>query len=226
MAIGELLRVVLRRWPVVAVGIVVTIAALMAVRAEPGVYFTRTEIVLLAPTSAANPNALRTQTDDVIVTAGLVARTLSGPRQITKFASPDVTLIGMGVQDGWMIRLPDTGGQWATNFATQRLILDIVGPTRDAVTTRQDELTAEVTETLNALQRGRGVDPINDITAIVAPETTIVYHVGGSRPRALVMTVVLGAAATIAAVLLWDRAARRRTAPVRDTSRTLVGADT
>lgn len=210
MAFGELLGAILRRWPIVLIGAIVTVAAAAGVLSDKGVYFTRTELVFLAPTSAANPNALRTQSDDVIVMAGLVARTLNGPGQITKFASPDVTLIGMGVRDGWMVRLPDTGGQWATNFATQRLVLDIVGPTRDAVVARQGELTQAVDDTLLALQRERGVAPINDITAIVAPETTIVYQVGGSRPRALGMTAVLGIGVTLAAVMLWERRATRR----------------
>lgn len=210
MAFWELLRALVRRWPIVLVGIIVTAAAGWCVVSDKGVYFTRTELVFLAPTSAANPNALRTQSDDVIVVAGLVAKRMSGAGEVAKFASPDVTLIGLGVRDGWMVRLPDTGGQWGTNFATQRLILDIVGPSEDVVEQRQSELTEAVMDELAALQRERGVEVINDITAIVAPETTVIYHVGGSRQRALGMTALLGGGVTVAAVLAVEITKRRR----------------
>ena len=210
MTFWELLRALLRRWPIVLVGVAITAVACWGVISDKGVFFTRTELVFLAPTSAANPNALRTQSDDIIVTAGLVAKQMSGAGKVTKFASPDVTLIGLGVRDGWMVRLPDTGGQWGTNFATQRLVLDIVGPSVDAVKDRQDDLTAQVMNMLAALQRERGVDTINDITAIVAPETTVIYHVGGSRQRALAMTLLVGGGTTIAAVLAVETTKRRR----------------
>ncbi|GAA3923340.1 hypothetical protein GCM10022382_31360 [Microbacterium invictum] len=196
----------------VLVGAVVTAAAAWGVVADKGVYFTRTEVVFLAPTSSENPNALRTQSDDVIMTAGLVAKRMMGADNVTKFASPDVTLIGLGVRDGWMIRLPDTGGQWASNFATQRLILDIVGPTEAAVKRQQDQLTQRIDDELYALHREQSVDPINDITAIVAPETTIIFHVGSSRQRALGMTAVLGGGATVAAVILLEYRRRRAVA--------------
>lgn len=210
MTFWELLRALGRRWPIVLVGIAITVVAGWGVISDKGVFFTRTELVFLAPISAANPNALRTQSDDIIVTAGLVAKRMSGAGKVTKFASPDVTLIGLGVRDGWMVRLPDTGGQWGTNFATQRLVLDIVGPSVDDVKRRQDELIAQVMDVLATLQRERGVDPVNDITAIVAPETTVIYPVGGSRQRALIMTAFLGGGATVAVVLAIETARRRR----------------
>lgn len=212
MAFWELLGALARRWPIVLLGAIVTVLAAWGVVSDEGAYLTRTEIVFLAPTSDANPNALRTQSEDVIVVAGLVAKRMTGAGEVTKFASPEVTLIGLGARDGWMIRLQDTGGQWATNFASQRLVLDIVGPTEAAVRADQDELTRRVDEELLALQRERGVEPVNDIVAIVAPESTVIYHVGGSRVRALGMTALLGAGATLATVVVVEHR-RRRPAP-------------
>jgi len=189
---------------------------------DKGVYFTRTEIVFLAPTSSANPNALRTQSEDIIDLAGVVAKRLAGPGEVTKFGSPDVMLAGLGVRDGWSLGLPDTGGQWGTNFATQQLVLDIVAPTRERVEQRQDELVEQIMTELHELQRDKGVDPVNEVTAMVAPQTAIIHHIGGSRPRALAMTAALGLGATIAVVTLlehrrrramWDRESRH-TSPV------------
>ena len=209
MTFWELIRAFLRPWPVVLIGALCTAGAGYLAIQDDGVYFTRTEIVFLAPTSTLYPNALRTQSEDIIVTAGVVAKAITGPGKVTKFSSPDVTLIGMGVRDGWSLRLPDTGGQWATNFATQRLILDIVGPTREKVREQQSAIILRVQDELAALQRDAGVDPVNDITAMTAPQTTVVFHVGGNKIRALGMSAALGVGAT-AAVVLWLEFRRRR----------------
>ncbi|MCR2764191.1 hypothetical protein NQ152_11825 [Microbacterium sp. zg.B48] len=210
MTFWGLLRAVLRYWPIVVAGAVCTAAAGLAILSDEGVYSTRTEIVFLAPTSPSNPNALRTQSEDVIDMAGVVAKRLTGPGEVPKFAAPDVTLVGLGVRDGWSLRLPDTGGQWSSNFATQRLVLDIVGPTTEAVRERQDELLDRVQGELSALQSERGVADVNRITALAAPETTVIAHVGGSRPRALAMTLALGVGAILTGVLVLERRRLRR----------------
>lgn len=210
MTFSELIRACVRFWPVVLIGAICTCIAAVGVLADKGVAFTRTELIFLTPTSPLYPNALRTQSDDIIITAGAVARRVSGPGEVTKYASPDVSLVGLGIRDGWSIRLPDTGGQWATNFATQRLILDIVAPTRDAVAARQTQLIARVAAELDALQREHGVDEAAMITVIPAPVSTMVYQIGGSRPRALGMTAALGVAITGAIIVVLERRRRRR----------------
>jgi hypothetical protein len=201
MTFWDLTRVLVRNWALVLVGAFLTAGAGVVAIGDDGVYFSRTQLVFLAPTSSLYPNALRTQSEDVIDTAGIVAKKVSGPDQVTKFASMDVTLVAIGVRDGWSLRLPDTGGQWATNFSSQTLLLDVVGPSRDNVAQRQTEVIGRVEDSLKQLQRDAGVNPINDITVIPAPTTAVIYHVGGSRPRVLGMTLLLGACATLALVL-------------------------
>lgn len=209
MSLWELLRGFRRFWPVLVIGALLTaLAGHLAIK-DDGVYFTRTELAFLAPTSSDWPNALRTQSDSIIITAGAVARAVVGPADLPKFASPEVTLVGTGIREGWSLRLPDTGGQWATNFATQRLVLEIVGPTREAVAARQQELTAEVAVVLDDLQAAQGAAPRGRITVIPTPDSTVIFHASGNRPRALAMTALLGAGATTACVAVLER--RRRT---------------
>jgi hypothetical protein len=210
MAFWELCRALRRHWPIVLVGAVCTTGAGVVAISDDGVYFTRTNILFQAPTSADHPNAMRTQLDDVIVTAGAVAKRVAGPGRVTKFASPEVTSVGLGVRDGWSIQLRDTGGQWATNFPVQILTLDVVGPSRDVVQQRQHDLIHQVQQDTYQLQRVVGAKPRNDITAIPAPEFSVIYHVSGNKPRALGMTTVLGVGLTIAVVLAVDRRRHRR----------------
>lgn len=74
MTFWELLRAILRYWPVVLVGALCTVLVALTVVDDDGVHFTRTEIIFLAPTSPTYPNALRTQSEDVIDMAGVVAK--------------------------------------------------------------------------------------------------------------------------------------------------------
>lgn len=210
MTIWELIRVLLRYWPVVVVGALCTSAASFAALSDEGVYITRTEIVFLAPVSTRYPNALRTQSDDLIVTAGVIGKRSSGPARVTKFADPSVTPVGLGMREGWTLRLPDTGGQWATNFATQRLVLDVVGPSESAVQAQVSTVIQRVQHELHEMQRDANVDPINYIVALPAPEMPHSVQVKGNRTRVLGMTAALGIGLTVAVVLHLDRFRKHR----------------
>lgn len=208
MALWELIRAALRSWPLVVAGAVVTLLVAYSTTLDDGVYWSRAQVVFLAPQSAAYPNTLRTTSEDIIITAGVVAKAVAGPDKVTKYASPDATLVGEGVRDGWSVRLPDTGGQWATHFAQQVLYVEVVGATPEEVDEQQSLLITRITEELHELQTGAGVAPVNEITVTVAPESTVVHHVQGSSARSVGMTGVLGIAATCTLLGLVE--ARRR----------------
>jgi hypothetical protein len=211
MTLWDLIRSMLRRWPIVLVGAVLTVAVGYHAAGDRGVYWAKTKVVFLAPSSEMYPNALETTSEDVIITAGLVAKQMMGPAETLKFTSPDANLIGAGVHDGWSVKLPDIGGQWAPNFADQWLDVEVVASTPEQVELRMDELIREIDTTLARLQRTHAVRAVNDITARAAPESGVVYHVSGSRPRVLAMTLALGVGATVWTVLLLDfRTSQRR----------------
>jgi len=210
MTLWDLIRAAVRRWPVLLAGAAVSLGLVYTTTLDDGVYWSRTQVVFLAPTSKAYPNALRTTSEDLIITAGVVAKAVSGPAEVTKYASPDATLIGEGTRDGWSIRLPDTGGQWAPNFAQQVLYVEVVSATAEETAARQDEIIGQIEHELERLQSDAGVAPVNTITVTTAPESTVVHHVQGSRIRAAGMTAVLGASATFALIAVLETRARRR----------------
>jgi len=212
MTLWDLLKACLRLWPVVVVGALVTALAGWAVTLDRGVYWARTQVVFLAPSSVANPNALNTRSGDLIITAGIVAKRVMGAEKITKFAAPEVTIVGgTSVRDGFWVRLPDTGGQWATNFASQELVVEAVGSTPERVTELQQFAIGRIKEELAAMQAEQRVDPENYITVTVVQDPAVTYQIKGSRPRALLMTAVLGIAFTLAVVATLDlRETRRR----------------
>ena len=209
MTLWDLVRAALRRWPIVVVGAMVTLLAAYCTTLDDGVYWSRTQVVFLAPASNAYPNSLRTTSEDIIITAGVVAKAVAGPDAVTKYASPDATLIGEGVRDGWSLRLPDTGGQWATNYSQQVLYVELVGETSQEVEDRQTLLVDRIASELRGFQQRAGVAPVNHITVTVAPESMVVHQVQGSRSRSVGMAGVLGVCATFAVVVLLETRARR-----------------
>lgn len=213
MTLWDVLRAAVRRWPVLVAGLALTVGTMAFVHEDRSVYWTRTDLVFLAPTSTQFPNALRTTSADLIVTAGLIAKKMNGPARTLKFTSPDVGLIGDGVHDGWSVRLPDTGGQWAPNFADQILIVEVDGPDARTVAARRSRLVRRAQQILTGLQVERKVPPRSRISIVESPGHAITYRVGGSPPRALLMTGLLGVGTTVVLVLVVDaRASTRRRA--------------
>ena len=214
MSLWDLLRACLRRWPVIVIGAVLTASAAFTITLDSGVYWARTQVVFLAPSSEAYPNSLKTTSGDLIVTAGVVAKRVMGPGKMIKYAAPEATIVGAtDIRDGYWVRLPDTGGQWATNFASQELQVDVVGATPQRVVELQQYVIGRIKDELNALQREQHVAPVNDITVTVVPDPAVIYPVKGSRPRAYGMTAVLGIGLTLTAVVFLELRGRRRRRP-------------
>ena len=210
MTLTDLLAAVWRHRALVCVGMVLTAAAGLVAVQDRSVYWTRTEVVFLPPQNEYYPNALRASSESVIITAGAVAKRVLGPDRMPKYASPEVTLVGVGVRNGWSISLPDTGGQWSSSFDSQVLTIEAVGPSREFVLDTVGDVRQRVSETLGALQTAQSVAPESRITLRASPEQPVVYGVGGSPPRALVMTTALGGLLTLCAVLARDRRQSRR----------------
>ncbi|MBN9375183.1 MAG: hypothetical protein J0I40_07305, partial [Cellulomonas sp.] len=123
MGIWDVLQALVRRWYVVLPVALLALGASYGVKEKPGVYWSRAEVTFLAPSSTTNPNALTTQSTDLVVTASLVAKHINGNLTWNKLSDPAATILGEGVYDGWAVRVPDYGGQWTRYYARQ--VLDV-----------------------------------------------------------------------------------------------------
>ena len=142
------------------------LASYVAVSAE-GAYWSKAEVTFLAPTSAINPNALRTTSSDLIIAAGAVAKRVNGNATWNQMADPAATIVGQGILDGSQVKLPDHGGQWSRVFPRQVLDIQVSGPTADVVRTRRAQLIERIDAELAILQEG--VAPSDLITTAVVP---------------------------------------------------------
>lgn len=210
MLVVDLLRAARRAWYVVVVGVLLTGLALVGVYRDDGLYYSQVEVRLLAPSSAAFPNVLTTTSGDIIQTAGIVAALVNGTDPPRKLADAAATLPGRGVTEGWSVTLPDTGGQWAPNFASQLLNVQVVGPSEKGVIAEREHILAEVSRTLLDLQTEAGVDPVAQITTYIE-EDPAVFYMEGRPSRALLVTAALGGLTTMWSVLVWEQLRKGRT---------------
>ena len=193
---------------------------MLSVSQQPGMFQARVDVLLLLPQSANNPNSYTATTESLIDTAGIVATVLSGASGAPLTSSSTVTLAGQGIRDGWSVRLPNSGGQWANNFDRPLLDVQVVGPSHDAVLKRANELVTRIEAELIRRQDRAGVSPHNLIRTRLSPPTPQVFFLSGQSPPApLAASLLLGVLLTTAACVVADQKLAslqfRRIFPVR-----------
>jgi hypothetical protein len=198
----------IRRWYIVVCGLVSTAVIGYSVSISPGVYFARTEMVFFAPTSDANPNTLMTTSSDIVVFASVIATIINGANTTPKSASPDATIVGRGIRDGYAIELPDMGGQWAPNFDRPVLDIQVVAPSEDEAAQRTNAILDRITGLLRQVQDDAAVNESDRITGEALPDQPAITYFGGQAKRAMVMTLSLGLLLTISAVIFVEGLAR------------------
>jgi len=205
MTLTDLVRALLRRWPIVALGLVLTIGfAYLSTLTQP-TFHARTEVVFLAPTSLRNPNELVTSSESVIITAGAVMKRINGAEPALQFNSQMVNPVGSpDTGENTWIRLLDAGNQWVSNFDDQVLLVDAVGSTREEAERRILAASDRIGEELASLQVDQGTDPINYISTRMSPESPAIREIGGSGVRSAGMTLLIGFLATVALTVVLE----------------------
>jgi hypothetical protein len=160
---------------------------------SPGVYWSQVTVVLVAPKSTANPNGLSVNSESLISTAGVIAKMVGSAPHEPAVVSDSVTLVGEGIRHGYGVRLPNSGGQFATNFDRAALDVQAAGTTVAEVGVTISRVLAEIRDDLDRLQRDAGVAAVNLIRLQQSPPTLPIYYQTGSKTRTIAITLVLGA---------------------------------
>ena len=210
MRVSDILSACAKRWYIMALGLGLVSIVAVAIVMSPGVYFARTQVVFLGPPVPARPNKLDSSSEGLISTAGLIEREMNATRNRIPATGADVTLVDQGVYDGEQIKLPNNGGQWATNFNEPVLDVQATGPNAAVVERRMDEMVSEISTILDRRQNEANVAEPNRITITLSPAETQVRYMRGDRKRAVAVAVVLGGCMTISAAVLLDRTLGRR----------------
>ena len=204
MTTTRVLEALRRQWLVVVVGVLVTGVAFVLLQRLPGLYYSETQMRFLAPQSARFPNVLQVTSDNLISAAGIVKTIVVDGATQTAVSSANVTLVGEGVTDGSSVRLPDIGGQWAHNFASPVLDIQVVGHSADDVRDRMTALQMKVSNTLADLQRQQGVSPENYIRAEPSPQQVVVTYLAPQWKRAALGVALLAIPLTMGLAVAID----------------------
>jgi hypothetical protein len=210
VTIEHLVGSMLRRWPIMIMGLLLTLAVCVVTWRASGVYWASTKVYFLVPASANQPNQIAPDNSAAIGFAGLIQTEINGgipPREAT---SPDVTLVDEGIYDGWSVLLPDTGGQWATNFEESSLIVQASGPSAEVVKSRMNSLIDQITRLVAAREDAANVALAFRVDFTMSPPVVAVQYSNGHRSRAVAIIVLLGVGLSLAACSVVDLAATTR----------------
>ena len=181
-----------RQVAVILVGLLLTAVACYAVRAREGVYWAEVDVYFLAPVNSVQTNRIAYTTGGVIATAGLIAHLVDPSSYLS---GTQAGLLARGVRNGDLVRLPDSGSQWASNFDQPLLDVQVVSSNPTDVVRRIDRLVAKIHANLDHLQRG--TPRANSITLIQSPTVTQVHYAAGDPHRAVGGTLLLGVSVTL-----------------------------
>jgi hypothetical protein len=202
---GGLLQLVLRRWYLMLVGAVLSLAALYLVTHQPGIYWTQVNVVLLPPPEEYYPNRLEDPAYALAPMAGLIVADWNGNNRPMITASGDTPVFGEGLRQGAQVRLPNRGSQWQPNYASPIIDVQVVGHDADSVIQQTHQIGTELEELLQQRQDAVGVSRTMRMTTIMSSADPTVYHIWGSSVRAGAATGLAGAGLTTVAVYWIDR---------------------
>lgn len=199
-----------RRWYLALIGLAATALMCWHALGASGVFYTQVYLVFLPPQGEANPNALiGANNQSVVDMAGIVGRIVAqhaGPQP----ASDQVTILGEGISDGYIVRQPNDGGQYNVQFDRPVLDVQVSGPSAQSVTIKLADVVKTINSELTARQAAAGTPPGSMIQTRLSPSNADLYFVKGSRIRALMASLLLGLGLTAAAIALFERLLARR----------------
>jgi O-antigen ligase len=205
ITVWDLTGAVRRLWPFALVGILATLAGAQIAVTAPGVYYEQTNVIFIAP----HGGGLQSGADGLVSTAGVVESQLGdqGPLSLSTTA----TIVGTGIRNGVWVRLPNNGGQWATNFDQESLDVEVVGGNEDQMRAQMEATISKIRALVREDQLSVGVEPSQLIGIGLSPVSPPVSYARGSASRAGVTTLALGLALTLTILVVADRwLARRR----------------
>jgi O-antigen ligase len=204
VTVWRLAYVVRRRWPLVVVGVFASFVGATIAAAAPGVYFEQMNVVMTAP----NGTGFQPGAGGLVSTAGVLESQLgeAGPLKL----SPAATIVGAGIRDGVWVRLPNNGGQWATNFDEEDLDVEVVDGSPSQVQADMNATLSRIRTLLRQDQLSVGVQPAHLIGIGLSPLSPPVSYEKGSSSRAGITAFVLGLVLTLTVTVMADEWLTRR----------------
>ena len=198
-----------RLWPIAVAGAIVTVVGAHIVTTAPGVYYEQTSAVFIAP----NGSGFQSGAGGSVSTAAVIESQLGDQGSLP--LSVTATIVGAGIRNGVWVRLPNDGGQWATDFDQEDLDVEVVGGSETQVTAHMNATLSEIRTLLRKDQTSVGVRPDQMISIGLSPPSAPVFYLRGSALRAGITALALGLALTLTVLVMTDRWLSRRRGRLR-----------
>jgi hypothetical protein len=212
MTAWDFLLVILRRWPLVLMGVALSLSAGYQATRQEVVYWTRFSVVALPPREPVYPNSLEKGQYNLTPLVGLVVTRYNNGHYPQQMSTADTTAYGEGMRSGSVVRLFNAGSQWIQVHDRPVVDVQVVEGDPTQVLTESERIVDQLTSLLRRTQEEIGVQPVSQVSFISSPETPVVRSIGGSPSRAAIATTAVGGLLTLVLVMWWDRFRLRRPA--------------
>ena len=203
----ELLRVLRRRWHVIAGGLVAVGLIFLVLLRSGGAYVTQNAIIFVPPGGLALDHVDEGYRGSYVNFAAAVERRLLEGRAADRLAE-NANLYATGIDAGYRLLVPNSGGQWQQSFRVPGISVQVAGPSRAWVRTTADSLLGRIGTEAEALQRSASVASADRIDSKRLVETVDVQYMGSTfatQVRALLALGALGLGLSVALAVLLDR---------------------
>jgi hypothetical protein len=218
MTVRDIAHASCRRWYVLVLVLAAMAFLAFTLHRDGGTFTTRTAVTFTLPATTTLMANNGSNDSSVIAFAGAIASEINRGKPVANYSSADAPYYGAGVREGVLVSLRNEGNQWMAVFPSATIEIQIVGPTREWVEERQQQLLAQITEVVGAQQSLAVPTAENRITGTVEPTSTRIDEVAPSRSTELLALAALALAGSIlgmwAAVAL-DLMIRRHSTPGR-----------
>lgn len=201
--IGSILR---RRWYVVIAVLLLTVPAATIAMGVRGVYYAKFDVGFEAPPAATKNNALRTEASTIVNFAAIVQRMYEGSHPNPVVIPTTAPLYGTGMRDATAVYLPNSGGQWQSNFNKPSIAVEIVRTSPEAVEEAAGTVSRELQGLAAIPQDALGIWDSAQISTVQRPDLVDVTYVGVRTKYALVGIATLGFGLAFASAIYLDRA--------------------
>jgi hypothetical protein len=225
---ADVLHILVRRWYVVLLGLLMTCAGCVVAAPGQHVYSARASVVFLWPGSGPVSRTDDTAVPALVNFAAMVRLALpalsEGASDGGAFGG---SLVGAEVRQGYIIVLPNSGGQWSQSYNEPMLAIEAVDVDPQGAENRLTSIMRQIDETAAELQSRLDVPSSERVTTTAGTANIDLVDGGvnaGTRVRGVSALGALGAFSTVVAAVAADRALQRRRSRPRRHDTTAVPA--
>lgn len=213
MTAGVLLRIILRRWAVVLLGLALTLVGCTAIAGAERTYGASVDLVFVEPGRSSVVNASDAALPSLVDFARMVQRGVRYDSSMVELPSSNATLYGSGVKNGYSVTLPNSGTQWAESYSRPILAVQVVGATPEQVRQKLDQVLSLVESQARDIQTASGISGNRVIDVRRSPAVPEIGDLGSTklgRMKGILALSLLGLTLTAIGAIQIDRLLLRR----------------